>query len=660
MVLPHLSLEYLQNVASSKVFQRGRSYYASGQVSEVEQRGNWVKGWVAGSETEDYCTTLIAKPDGEIAATCTCPYDWGGWCKHEVALGLYCLNDPLKIVPKMELGDLLAPLSETMLRSLLYDLLQSQGQLVEQVEVWIRDNLDRFLELELEDDSPLILDSDSPKNTQLAPANPVPIPSPAPKVSQRPQFQSATVESTDPKTGLNPDGPLSIADRQTINLARQNLLEDLNQWLSEAEEGGEVGRVEELVEANFIEVLQLLETTGIKPENAPLALRLLEQLTATLAQQWSRLANFEHARYMVPLLDAYWAEVLLSVTLSQGEAMDWLCQLDEWQPDFQDIGFEMSGTALRRGWNEPQLVAAMAGEATELWPKEEYASYIPQLNQLYLKVLERQGNLEAYVNLAYAAGEMGEYLKGLVNLDQVEAILEQGELLATAQETLDVCQTLEQQEYGELALCLAHDRLYHLDPQDRSFAAFSHWLTALAEAQGNISLAIISSLIALPHYPNFKQYNHLKALAADHWQNLRSDFIEALRTQHNASPTVFYSHLEQKIRIFLAEGCWDDALQLMNPKPQSLYCHSLLPLVVQTVLPHRPQWVIETTQRLVKDILVRKRAAEYAQAITYLDWMHRAYLHQDQEGAWQLFRYELVTTHKRQIKFIKLFKEQDL
>jgi uncharacterized Zn finger protein len=66
----------------------------------VLQIGDRVQGECWGSEK--YVVQFRVQ-DGEFTAEhCTCPYDWGGWCKHLVALGLTYLNDCEEV---MVIGD---------------------------------------------------------------------------------------------------------------------------------------------------------------------------------------------------------------------------------------------------------------------------------------------------------------------------------------------------------------------------------------------------------------------------------------------------------------------------------------------------------------------------------------------------------------------------
>ncbi len=86
----------LQRLANSKSFSRGQSYYRSGCVIDTVKKGNNFEATVMGSD--DYDVSI--KTDGSeiIGYSCSCPYDWGGICKHIVALGLAIIDKKYTVV----------------------------------------------------------------------------------------------------------------------------------------------------------------------------------------------------------------------------------------------------------------------------------------------------------------------------------------------------------------------------------------------------------------------------------------------------------------------------------------------------------------------------------------------------------------------------------
>jgi hypothetical protein len=79
----------LQGLFTSKSRQRARSYVS--RVRVPVRSGQTLTARVRG--TDVYDVEIDVKPSG-IAAFCTCPYDWGGYCKHIGAVLLKWLQDP--------------------------------------------------------------------------------------------------------------------------------------------------------------------------------------------------------------------------------------------------------------------------------------------------------------------------------------------------------------------------------------------------------------------------------------------------------------------------------------------------------------------------------------------------------------------------------------
>ena len=104
----------------SQSFARGQDYFRSGAVSEIARRGNLLTAQAEGSDYSPYQIAVILLDDGSIgSATCTCPYDWGGHCKHIVAVLLTALHSDDEITVKPELETLLAGLTDTQLRRII-------------------------------------------------------------------------------------------------------------------------------------------------------------------------------------------------------------------------------------------------------------------------------------------------------------------------------------------------------------------------------------------------------------------------------------------------------------------------------------------------------------------------------------------------------------
>ncbi|GAA3960795.1 hypothetical protein [Hymenobacter antarcticus] len=79
----------LRHLANASSFQRGEAYYDEGTVTKLRREGDAFLASIRGSRSYRVSLRLAA---GGPEFACSCPYDFGGICKHEVALGLAVLD----------------------------------------------------------------------------------------------------------------------------------------------------------------------------------------------------------------------------------------------------------------------------------------------------------------------------------------------------------------------------------------------------------------------------------------------------------------------------------------------------------------------------------------------------------------------------------------
>ena len=84
----------IRALTTHETFERGREYWRNGAVSTLVKRGDELTAQVEGSEIEPYRVTVRLHEGGVADAHCTCAYDWGGYCKHVVAMLLKFAKDP--------------------------------------------------------------------------------------------------------------------------------------------------------------------------------------------------------------------------------------------------------------------------------------------------------------------------------------------------------------------------------------------------------------------------------------------------------------------------------------------------------------------------------------------------------------------------------------
>ena len=104
-------IDNFEHEVESVIVQRGRRYYRSGAVTECTEEDGEVRAEVQGSE--NYRVRMEIDDDGTIGShRCSCPYDYGEFCKHEVAVLYYLRDMRKKAAHKAEVEDIVADLKQ--------------------------------------------------------------------------------------------------------------------------------------------------------------------------------------------------------------------------------------------------------------------------------------------------------------------------------------------------------------------------------------------------------------------------------------------------------------------------------------------------------------------------------------------------------------------
>ena len=89
MARPEFDDSTIRALATSTSYDRGEEYMAYGVVHNLVLEGETYRAHVYGSSRY---TVRVWDDEGDVEASCTCPYDWGGVCKHIVAVMLTILE----------------------------------------------------------------------------------------------------------------------------------------------------------------------------------------------------------------------------------------------------------------------------------------------------------------------------------------------------------------------------------------------------------------------------------------------------------------------------------------------------------------------------------------------------------------------------------------
>ena len=396
--------------AAGQSFERGSSYYRDGAVSDVVRRGNLLTAQVSGSSYAPYEIAITLLDDGGIGgATCTCPYDWGGYCKHIVAVLLTVLHGD-EITFKPELDMLLAGLTEAQLRRVLRAVAEDQPALIAAIE------------------------------------------------------QEVEWLTTMPVAAAAPAAPLAHAITFDLAAIRREIGKDIRQAGATGGGSGYSERYWDDEEAGLIypdEVLgphrQLAErllAAGDAAAATDVITAMIEAWGGGIAglDEWVAEVNQDAFQDAASNLGVLLAEALLSQSFSPEQREQWLARVEDWGDEA--VTLDIVETALDQWWDYPPLVAAMQGTITEHGAWEgEAPDFADELALARLRILERQGQTQAYIHLAEAEGQTSLYVNMLARSGQVaQAVAEARQWTQSPTEILSLAKVLVEQ--GERAAAL--------------------------------------------------------------------------------------------------------------------------------------------------------------------------------------------------------------
>ena len=125
--------ELILTKVTEKPFERGEEYYEWGMVESVVRRGSRLFAEVQGSENDLYHVGVDFQ-EADFSATCTCPYDWGGYCKHIVAALLTWIHQRESVEVRTPIEDLLLDLDAGRLRALVFHIVESEPGVADTID----------------------------------------------------------------------------------------------------------------------------------------------------------------------------------------------------------------------------------------------------------------------------------------------------------------------------------------------------------------------------------------------------------------------------------------------------------------------------------------------------------------------------------------------
>ena len=461
-----LTEKQIRERASEQSFQKGQAYYKSRAIynpaRQTTPSGVTLTAQCEGSSAPSYRLHVELDGGGVRSASCTCPYDWGGDCKHIVALLLMYIRQPDEFLEQKSVNELLAGMEKDALVALILRLVERDPDLYDALELAI----------------------------------------PAAKMSQ------ASDKTKKRQTQVSEQ----VYRKQVNRILKQSRYSDdyYNDW-SKPEY---IGDLEEVLE------------TGIKfldagdAEGALIILRvLLEELTEDYDGDMDYNGDLG---CVIQDIGMPLAEAILSVELDssarvelQGAMQNILDDLDEMIEAEDEL--ELILAALEHGWDD------LPDEETE-WEEyeEEYWMVLDQLKQARLNVLTRQGNDEAFLHLAEKS-DAKRYTLKLIELGRVAEAVKASERLENTSDAFAVAQKLRDVDRLTDAIVLAERGLYLKGYNTHQLAL---WLAPLEESQGRTEIALLAYRTAYEEAPSIEIYRHIRRLSDADWLNLRPALVK--------------------------------------------------------------------------------------------------------------------------------------
>jgi uncharacterized Zn finger protein len=612
MPTPAFDPAALPRYATAQSIRRGEDYFKSGAVGTLVLRGDELEADVEGNAPRPYRVWIKFDAKGVANTACTCPYEYGGWCKHIIATLLAYAKQPGAVDIRSPLAERLAALDHSQLQALLLELADRIPRLSDMIEATL------------------------PYVTFTGPTG-----SAAP-----------TAVSVDTR-GL----------RQSVRSA----LRSRGGWNEDYDEDG-YGVVDDIVE------LAGQAQPALDAGNGRAALAILEAVTDEFSKHWEILEETgEETSVFLDGTASLWIEALLEPSLDADEREQWAGRLADWVEDFDESAtkpLENLQTVVRQGWDDPGLCAILRGEdpPSGLWGADPPPyHWRVQVSQARLRILARTGQDEAYLHLAKAEKQYDLYALHLLKLGRIKAAVRAGlEQPLSDDGTLELVKALYERGEIEPAFQVAEHGLQRLDtttPKEATptmvaeqvdeFDLYdSHpqselaaWLRDRAAEHGQTERALAAGMIAFRIAPSLAAYQWVKKLAGADWPKRQKGLLGFLRREPRVSN-------ETRIEIFLYENLVDDAIGATEryTSPQTLA------RVMDAAVNRQPQWVIAQARRQAEPIMDGAQSAHYEDAALWLGKVKQAHEALGQQAEWRSYLAALREKHQRKYKLMPLLK----
>lgn len=594
---PAITEAAVRRLARPQSYDRGETYYEQGAVIDVVQRGDALRADVEGSQYEPYHVRIELDDTGVVETECSCPYDYGGICKHRVAVLLTYIRESETISQRSPVSDLLESLDRDTLHELLVDLLANHPEL----EDWV----ERRIETQSVQGS--VEDTSEEPHARHTP--------PDPETIRR--HVRSIVHPSDPHGAHDPYADV------------ESRVDDLRDLLEEGWVFIDAGDGEE-------------------------ALVFLEAMAEELmGEEWLALSYDDSAAIFEFLdeLSAAFTEAILTADPSESVRDDWAARLADWANELASYTpeppFRAAVEIAEQGWDDESLQAALQGTADEqdLW-MDEPPEYADELMTARLNVLEREDRTEEYLNLAKATDQPVRYATKLIEVGHHEEAIEYAvDHLSTPDEALDVAKALREHDHPEGAIRVATNGL-SLDGFRN--AELAGWLRDLATARNEDETAREAAVTAFKAEPSLATYQAAEEVAGDEWPDIREELLEHLKRRRPGRSTA-----REHADVFLYEDMIDEAIAIADRSGH----YTVVESVVDAVWEERPDWAIDVCKEQAEPIIEEGQSDRYRHAVRWLEKAGKAAQAADALDEWCAYVEEMRDEQYRKYKLRPMLED---
>lgn len=597
--LPQLTESIVRAGAEPQSFSRGHELYRSEAISNGAVQGNLLSAHCAGTMEPYYRVTVEFDDMGILNATCTCPYGYGGYCKHIIALLLTYIHKPKAFSPRQSPQELLSALSRDDLLALVQNLLKREPELYDWVQAQIAQ------------------------------------PSATTKTKTRKKKVDVQVYRRQVRNVLH------SLDSQRASEAYWNVsgvAQGLREIQSSAQKFLDVG--------DFATARTILIT-------------LVQEFAESHVFEYLDDSNGELGSVMdhigVPL-----AETFLSGDLSALERARIADQLQGWKKELSDYGADgnlyVAIEAAMYGWDVPSKRTTestkRATRTDRLWKddyepegddfemdefEDAYDTFTPDttadLVEAKLNVLARQARIDEYLALCQKEERHLRYALKLCELGRAgEAVKYAFEYLEDAAEALTLAQALRELKQMDDALAVGERGL----KMGGDKFMLASWLAPLEQTQGRSKQSLDAWLAAFAERPSLDMYQRIKQLGASKWHKLEPQVLSLLAKSWDKTTLA---------QILLFEERWDQAIKVAEGR--DAHWNGLAELVADALVHERPEWVIQVSKKHASAFIAEKESKYYARAAEWLARAKKAYAYLHQPHEWKTYLNALQEEYKR-------------